>query len=61
VSREEILDRLTQAVIAGEPKDAEELARKALMGGTISLGTIALSALTGGYRAVANFDIKHKT
>jgi MFS family permease len=28
----------------------------AIMGGTIGLGAIALSALTGGYKAVANFD-----
>jgi MFS family permease len=33
----------------------------AVMGGTIGLGAIALSALTGGYKAVANFDNKHKT
>jgi MFS family permease len=33
----------------------------AIMGGTISLGAIALSALTGGYRAVAGFGIEHQT
>ncbi len=33
----------------------------AIMGGTVSLGAIALSALTGGYRAVAGFDIEHQT
>jgi MFS family permease len=32
-----------------------------IMGGTIGLGAIALSALTGGYKAVADFGIEHKT
>ena len=33
----------------------------AIMGGSIGLGAIALSAVTGGYRAVADFDIEHQT
>jgi NRE family putative nickel resistance protein-like MFS transporter len=33
----------------------------AIMGGTLGLGAIAVSVLTGGYKAVADFNTKHKT